>query len=387
MKFIPYGRQHITDSDIEAVVNVLKSDFITQGPEVEAFENKIGEIVGSKYCLAMNSATSALHVAIKALGVGKGDYVWTSPITFVASANCALYEGASIDFVDVDPQTYNFSVTRFKEKLTLAKKEGRIPKVIIVVHFSGQSCDMSEISALCKEFDIKIIEDASHAIGGRYKDTMIGSCRYSDITIFSFHPVKIVTTGEGGVAVTNEDLLAEKMELFRSHGVTRKQELLGVVDEGGWYYEQVDLGFNYRMTDIQASLGRSQLNRLSQYIERRHEVATFYHTTLKDSAFITPMQIETSYSAYHLYVIRVDRSKTNKSRREIFDYLRSKGVGVNVHYIPVHTQPYYRELGFKEGMFPNAEAYYESAISLPMFPTITDEELRYVVATLKESLL
>ncbi|MAF76566.1 MAG: UDP-4-amino-4,6-dideoxy-N-acetyl-beta-L-altrosamine transaminase [Halobacteriovoraceae bacterium] len=386
MDFIPYGRQHITNEDIQNVVRVLKSDFITQGPEVKAFEEAIAKKVGAKYSLAVNSATSALHIAIKAMGVGSGDYVWTSPITFVASSNCALYEGAKVDFVDIDPVTYNFSYDAFCRKLEEAKKEGKVPKVIIPVHFSGQSCEMEKISALCREYGVKIIEDASHAIGAKYKDSYVGNCKYSDVTVFSFHPVKIVTTGEGGVALTNSPDIFTKMELYRSHGVTRDLNLINNKNEGAWYYEQVGLGYNYRITDIQAALGLSQLNRLDEYILKRHEISLRYKELLEGFPLILPSEIEDSYSAYHLYVVQIDKSRSSVRRREVFDFMRSKNIGVNVHYIPVHTQPYYQSIGFEKGMFPISENFYDSALSLPMFPTLTEDEQIYVCETLKEAL-
>lgn len=385
--FIPYGRQNITQADIDAVVNVLRSDFLTQGPQVPLFEQSVLDVVGAKYALAMNSATSALHVACLALGVGKGDVVWTSPITFVASSNCALYCGADIDFVDIDAKTYNLSPEQLEQKLIQAKKENKLPKVVIPVHLCGQSCDMQRIHQLSQEYGFKIIEDASHAIGGKYQDKYIGSCQYSDITIFSFHPVKIVTTAEGGMAVTNNAKLAQKMDLLRSHGITRNEQLMTKESEGAWYYQQIDLGFNYRMTELQAALGVSQMQRLEQFVAKRHEIAQQYNELLVDLPVILPYQLENTYSGLHLYVICLKLDELKKTRKEIFTELREKGLGVNIHYIPVHTQPYYKQLGFKQGDFPEAELYYTTAISLPMYPDLTQEQIHYIYTTLKEVLV
>lgn len=382
--FIPYGRQNISQADIDAVINVLHSDFLTQGPQVPLFEKSVLDVVGAKYALAMNSATSALHVACLALGVGKGDVVWTSPITFVASSNCALYCGADIDFVDIDAKTYNLSPEQLEQKLIQAKKENKLPKVVIPVHLCGQSCDMQRIHQLSQEYGFKIIEDASHAIGGKYQEQYIGSCQYSDITIFSFHPVKIVTTAEGGMAVTNDAKLAQKMDLLRSHGITRNKDLMTKESDGAWYYQQIDLGFNYRMTELQAGLGVSQMQRLEQFVAKRHQIAQQYNQIFADLPVVLPYQLENTYSGLHLYVIRLQLDKVKKTHQQIFNELREKGIGVNVHYIPVHTQPYYQNLGFKQGDFPNAEQYYAEAISLPMYPDLKDEQIQYIYATLKE---
>lgn len=377
---IPYGRQDINQADIDAVVDVLRSDFLTQGPAVPAFEKAVANYCGAQYSVAVNSATSALHIACLALGVGNGDVVWTTPNTFVASANCALYCGATIDFVDIDPVSYNMSVDRLVEKLEQAEKEGKLPKVVIPVHFSGQSCDMEGFHALSQKYGFKIIEDASHAIGGRYKDTHIGSCRYSDITVFSFHPVKIITTGEGGMALTNDCTLTKKMRLLRSHGITRDVADMTQSPDGSWYYQQIELGFNYRMTDLQAALGLSQMQRLDEFIVRRNKIAERYDDLLKNISVQLPyFQLDT-YSARHLYVVKV---KGNKSKNEIFKIMREGGVGVNVHYIPIHAQPYYKRMGFKVGDFPEVEAYYKEAISLPIFPELTEHEQDYVVSILK----
>ncbi len=383
---IPYGRQSISEADIEAVVEVLKSDFLTQGPVVPAFEQAVASHCGAEYGVAMNSATSALHLACLALGVGPGDSAWTSPLTFVASANAALYCGADVDFVDVDERTYNICPLRLEEKLDRAAEAGTLPKVIIPVHLAGQSCDMAAIHAAASRHGVRIIEDASHAIGGRYRSGPIGGCEFSDIAVFSFHPVKIVTTGEGGMAMTNDRELAELMRLDRTHGITRDPAQLQHDDVGPWYYEQQRLGFNYRMTDISAALGLSQLTRIEEFIARRREIATAYDTAFADLPVKTPWQLPDAASAWHLYVIRIDQRRTARSHREVFDALREAGVGVNLHYIPVYRQPYYRELGFGQGHCPNAEAYYAEAISLPIFPSMTSEEQHFVVAAVEEAL-
>lgn len=386
MNFIPYGRQNITDEDIQAVVDVLKSDFLTQGPKVPEFEKAIAAQCQASYAVAMNSATSALHLACLALGVGVGDVVWTTPITFVASANCALYCGAKVDFVDINPKTYNMSVEALSVKLEEAAKNGVLPKVVIPVHLCGQPCEMEAIRKLSKQYGFAVVEDASHAIGGHYQDEPIGNCRYSDITVFSFHPVKIITTAEGGVITTNNSELAEKIELLRSHGITRNPNSMIGESDGPWYYQQIDLGFNYRMTELQAALGVSQIFRLEEIIKKRHAIAKMYDEKLRDLAVITPYSIKDSYSGLHLYVIRLDSQRTSKSRKDVFEFLRASNIGVNVHYIPVHTQPYYMDLGFKQGDFPIAENYYATAISLPMFPELTEEQIDYIVAKIAEAL-
>jgi len=381
---IPYGRQNIDESDVQAVLEVLQSDFLTQGPKVPEFEFQIANYVGAKCAVATNSATSSLHLACLALDVGPGDVVWTSPITFVASANCARYCGADVDFVDIDPDTYNLCPSALADKLRQAEQVGRLPKVIIPVHFAGQSCDMQKIAALAKKYDIRVIEDASHAIGGRYQSEMIGDCRYSDITVFSFHPVKIITTAEGGMAVTNNHDLAEKMTLLRSHGITRDQDLMTHDADGPWYYQQLDLGFNYRMTELQAALGISQLKRLDQFISKRHRLAERYYQELKGLPFTLPMQSTNTYSSWHLYVIRLQLDSINMSHKKAFETLRENDVGVNLHYIPVHTQPYYKGLGFKWGDYPNAELYYQEAITIPLFVEMSDIELNKVVRVLSQ---
>ena len=384
MEFIPYGRQNITEEDIDAVVNVLKSDYLTQGPKVPEFEQAIKNHCNVQHALAMNSATSALHAACLALDVGKGDIVWTTPITFVASANCALYCGATVDFVDIDSQTYNLSVQSLKQKLETAKKQDKLPKVVIPVHLCGQPCDMATIYKLSQEYGFSIIEDASHAIGGSYQSKPIGNCQYSDITIFSFHPVKIITTAEGGVATTNNKDLAQKMDLLRSHGITRDTELMTNEPDGPWYYQQIDLGFNYRMTEMQAALGVSQIERLKSITDRRHKIAKRYNEKLANLSVTIPFQIEESYSGLHLYVIRLKLDDIKATHLEVFNALREANIGVNLHYIPVHLQPYYQKhFGFKTGDFPQAEQYYREAISLPLYPDLTEEQQDYIVETLE----
>lgn len=384
---IPYGRQDISQQDIDAVVEVLQSDFLTQGPKVLAFEKSVMEACNAKYAVAVNSATSALHIACLALGLGKGDWLWTIPNTFVASANCGLYCGAQVDFVDIDPNTYNLCAKELEKKLITAEKAGKLPKVVIPVHFSGQPCDMAAIHALSQKYGFKIIEDASHAIGGKYKGEPIGNCRYSDITVFSFHPVKIVTTAEGGMAVTNDTKLAKQLNLLRSHGITRDEGLMTKPADGPWYYQQIELGYNYRMTDMQAALGVSQMKRLNEYVAKRHELAERYNQLLKELPITLPWQHEDSYSGLHLYVIRLQLDKITKTHLEVFNGMREAGILVNIHYIPVHLQPYYQEMGFEKGQFPEAEQYYKEAISLPMFPTMTEEQQNQVVSTLKELLV
>lgn len=379
---IPYGRQDIVQADIDAVAEVLRSDFLTQGPTVPVFEKVVGDYCGAHRAVAVNSATSALHLACLSLGVGSGDIVWTSPITFVASANCARYCGAEVDFVDIDPRTYNLSVARLANKLERAATVGKLPKVVIPVHLCGQPCEMEAIAALSKQYGFRVIEDASHAIGGRYKGEPIGNCRYSDITVFSFHPVKIITTGEGGMALTNDPVLANKMVRLRSHGITRDPAEMNHAPDGLWYYQQLELGFNYRMTDMQAALGVSQMRRLDQLVAKRHTVAERYDQLLRDFPVTTPWQHADSYSGLHLYVIRLDADAMKVSHREVFERLRVGGVGVNLHYIPVYRHPYYAREGFQASDFPEAERYYAEAISLPMYPALTEEQQMEVVQRL-----
>ena len=384
---IPYGRQDISEEDIQAVINVLRSDYLTQGPAVPAFEKSITDYCSAQYGIAVNSATSALHIACLALGVGKGDVVWTTPITFVASANCALYCGATVDFVDIDPLTYNMSVERLAEKLEQAQKNNTLPKVVIPVHLCGQPCDMAGIHALSQQYDFYIIEDASHAIGGKYKDEPIGNGRYSDITVFSFHPVKIITTGEGGMAVTNDDNLAKKMRLYRSHGISSTpKDMHPRPPEEIWNYQQVILGFNYRMTDIQAALGMSQMVRLNEFVTKRHSIAKHYDELLADMPIITPWQQTDSYSGYHLYVIRLKLHEINKTQRQIYNALHAAEILVNLHYIPIYRQPYYEKIGYKIGYCPEAEQYHQQALSIPMYPSLTTAEQDKVISVLHEAL-
>lgn len=384
---IPYGRQEITQADIDAVIEVLRSDFLTQGPVVPRFELAVASYCGVKNALAVNSATSALHIACLALGLGEGDWLWTSPVTFVASANCGLYCGAQIDFVDIDPKTYNLCPIALEQKLQMAKQAGRLPKVVVAVHLCGQPCDMVAIHALSRLYGFKLIEDASHAIGGRYQGEPIGNCRFSDITVFSFHPVKVITTGEGGMAVTNDAELAHRMGLFRSHGITRDAEHMTHQPDGPWYYQQIELGFNYRMTEMQAALGVTQMQRLDQFVERRHVISCQYNEKLKDLPITVPWQHPSVYSGLHLYVVRLDLAKISVTHGEVFAALRNAGVGVNLHYIPVHLQPYYQKMGFKRGDFPEAERYYSEAISLPMYPLLSDAKQDEVIAALRKALV
>ena len=384
---IPYGRQDISEEDIAAVISVLRSEFLTQGPAVPAFERFVADYVGTPHAVAVNSATSALHIACLALGLGPGDRLWTSPITFLASANCGIYCGADIDFVDIDPRTYNLSPAALERKLEQARREGTLPKVVVPVHLSGQPCDMQAIHALAQHYGFRVIEDASHAIGGRYLDEPIGNCRYSDITVFSFHPVKIITSAEGGMATTRDPALAERMGLLRSHGMTREAALMREPPHGPWYYEQVALGFNYRMTDMQAALGLSQGSRLDAFVARRHELARRYDRLLQPLAVTTPWQDPDGYSGLHLYIVRLALNRSARTHRQVFESLREQGIGVNLHYIPVHLQPYYRErFGFRRGQFPEAERYYGDAISLPMYTTLSDDQQDRVVAALAHAL-
>lgn len=384
--YIPYGRQHITQDDINAVVDVLRSGYLTQGPCVPRFEQAISRYCGVQHAVAVNSATSALHIACLALGLGPGDELWTSPITFVASANCALYCGARVDFVDIDPATFNMCPQQLETKLISARELGRLPKVVVVVHLCGQPCDMVRIHNLAKEFGFKVIEDASHAIGGKYRGSAIGNCLFSDITVFSFHPVKIITTAEGGMAVTNDPELAARMVLLRSHGITREPGEMTKAPDGPWYYQQIELGYNYRMTELQAALGISQMDRLDVYVSQRHELAVRYDRLLSGLPLRRPYQAEFSYSAFHLYVIRVEGGDDGRGHRKIFESLREQGVGVNLHYIPVYLQPYYQAMGFRAGVCPEAEAYYHQAISLPMYATLTNEQQDAVVGALEVAL-
>lgn len=380
---IPYGRQDIEREDMDAVMDVLASDMITQGPVVPRFEASVANAVGAAHGIAMSSATAALHVACRALELGPGDLLWTSPITFVASANAGRYCGADVDFVDIDPDTFNMCPDALEVKLEKARMDGRLPQALIPVHMAGQSCRMERIGELARTFGVRVIEDASHAIGGTYQGQPVGCGAHSDITVFSFHPVKIVTTGEGGVAVTNDKDLAARMVLLRSHGVTRNPALMTQEADGPWYYQQLELGFNYRLTDIQAALGLSQMARLADYIDRRHAIAKRYDDALDGMPLKTPGRLPDARSAFHLYVIRLDDETRHRS---VFEGLRMRGIGVNLHYIPVHMQPYYAALGFSPGDFPKAEDYYRRAMSIPMFPRLTDAEQDSVIAALRDEL-
>ena len=387
MALIPYGRQDITDRDIDEVVAVLKSDFLTQGPMVPQFENVVAEYCGAKYALAVNSATSALHIACLALGLHESDQLWTTPITFVASANCGLYCGAKVDFVDIDPRTYNLCPEALSQKLEKAEREGNLPKIVVAVHLAGQPCDMEAIKKLSDQYGFYIIEDASHAIGGKYKNRPIGNGEYSDVTIFSFHPVKIINTGEGGMALTNDAKIAAKMDLLRSHGITRDTKLMANEPDGAWYYEQIDLGFNYRMTDLQAALGLSQIQRLDDYVSQRHKLAHRYDTLLAELPLVLPWQHPDSYSGLHLYIVRLNLDQISSSHKRIFDQLREQEIGVNLHYIPIYRQPYYAQFGYSQSDFPQAEAYYSEAISIPMFATLTEDQQDRVSAAFRDLLL
>lgn len=380
---IPYGRQQISDADIAAVLETLQSDFLTQGPKVPAFEQATAKHCHAKFAVAVNSATSALHLACLALGVGTGDLVWTSPISFVASANCARYCGADVDFVDVDPSSGLLCIHALTDKLQQAKAAGRLPKVIIPVHLAGHSCDMQAIHALCTPLGIRIIEDASHAVGAFYQGQPVGSCAYSDIVVFSFHPVKIITTAEGGMALTNDAALAGQLQLLRSHGITRNPDDMTEASHGPWYYQQVALGFNYRMTELQAALGLSQLDRLAQFVQERIRLTELYQQLLQGLPLELPAPAEDGVSSWHLYIIRLHDATT---RLRVFEALRASGIGVNVHYIPIHTQPDYQALGFDWGMFPQSEKFYSEIISLPLYAGLTDDDVHTVVAAVKASL-
>ena len=385
---IPYGHQDIGTDDIDAVVRVLKSDFLTQGPAVPAFEQAVARRVDARHAVAVNSATSALHVACLALGLGPGDRLWTVPNTFVASANCALYCGASVDFVDIDPATWNMSVPDLERRLVLAKAEGRLPKVVVPVHFAGLPTRQEEIWQLARRFGFRVVEDASHSIGASVGDDRVGSCRWSDITVFSFHPVKIITSAEGGMAMTNDETLMRGMAMARSHGISRDPALFesGSVDPPPWHYEQHTLGFNYRMTDLHAALGLSQLARLDGFVERRNLLAQRYDDTFGGTVLQLPVSTAGVWSAFHLYVIRLGPGTSAGDRRQMFDHLRKRGVGANVHYIPVHLHPYYRRLGFSEGSFPQAEAHAREAITLPLYPAMTERQQDEVIGAVLEFL-
>lgn len=382
---IPYGRQDLSEADIQAVVAVLRSDWLTQGPAVPAFEKAVAEFCSARHAIAANSATSALHLACLALGVGPGDRVWTSAVTFVASANCARYCGAAVDLVDIDPRTYNMSVAALEAKLADAARSGLLPKVVIPVHLAGQSCEMAKIHSLGRKYGFRIVEDASHAIGGLYQGKPVGNCQFSDITVFSFHPVKVITTAEGGMATTNHAELAKRMRLLRTHGITRDTEDMVHAADGAWYYEQIELGFNYRMTDVQAALGLSQMTRLDEFHRRRHALARRYDAALAKLPVLTPWQHPDTVSGLHLYVVRLKLAEMRRSHREVFDALRAKGIAVSLHYIPVYRQPYYQRMGFRPADFPQAERYYAEAVTLPLYPRLSDDDQQRVIDSLVET--
>jgi UDP-4-amino-4,6-dideoxy-N-acetyl-beta-L-altrosamine transaminase len=383
---IPYAKQDISDEDIDSVIEVLKSDFLTQGNKVPLFEDIISERVGAKYALAANSATSCLYLSCLSLGLSKEDILWTSPITYVASANCALYCGAEVDFVDIDPLTWNISVEILEEKLKTARKIKKVPKILVLVHLAGNPCDLQKVFDLSKEYGFSIIEDASHALGSKYSGEHIGSSVYSDISVFSFHPVKNITTGEGGMILTNNQKLSEKIHLYRSHGITRDTKKMINKEEGLWYYEQLLLGFNFRMSDIHAALGISQMNSLDKFISKRNELSQIYTEELKGLPLTIQRVRKEDLSAWHIFVIRLKLSELKLSRLEIYNSLRNKGIGVNVHYIPVHLHPFYKNLGFNKGDFPNSENYYDGAITIPMFTKLKKKEIKFVIQALKESI-
>ena len=384
---IYYGRQDINEADIQAVEAVLRSDFLTQGPAIERFEQRVAQYCGVKYAVAVCNATSALHIACLAAGLGKGDLLWTSPITFVASANCARYCGADVDFVDIDENTYNMSVPALEQKLQEAKRLGRLPKIVVPVHMAGQSCDMRAIKKLSEEYGFTLLEDASHCVGADYADTKVGSCAYSDMAVLSFHPVKIITTGEGGMVLTNDTALYEQLCLYRSHGITRDPKHMTKESDGDWYYQQVTLGFNYRMTDIQAALGASQMDRLDAFVARRRALAARYDELLRDLPLRTPFVLKEAHPSWHLYIVRIDFDRVRKTKQQIFADMREKGIALNLHYIPVHTQPYYEALGFHAEDCPAAMAYYHEALTLPLYPCMTDAEQEMVARALREVLI
>jgi UDP-4-amino-4,6-dideoxy-N-acetyl-beta-L-altrosamine transaminase len=386
MNFIPYGKQDISEADIAAVVEVLRSDRITQGPAIERFEQAVADYCGVRYAVAVSSATAGLHLSALALGVDSDSLLWTSPNTFVASANCGRYCGADVDFVDIDSQTYNLSVEALEKKLVRAQSRGKLPTVVVPVHLAGQSCAMESISGLANTYGFRVIEDASHAIGAQYQGKPVGCCEYSDMAVFSFHPVKIITTGEGGMVVTNQEDLYRKLLRLRSHGITRDPQVMTETSHGGWYYQQLELGFNYRLTDIQAALGASQMQRLDKFVDRRRFLAQRYSELLQDLPLKLPGQHPQTNSSWHLYIIRLQLDKINKTHQQVFQELREANIGVNLHYIPVHTQPYYQQLGFQWGDFPEAEQYYREAISIPLYYGLTDTDQEKVVKNLQKVL-
>ena len=383
---IYYGKQSISEADIKAVEEVLRSDFLTQGPAIEQFERTVADYCGAKYAVAVCNATAALHIACLSAGLGTGESLWTSPITFVASANCGRYCGADVDFVDIDEKTYNMSAVALEEKLQCARRDNSLPKVVIPVHLAGQSCDMARIKELSEEYGFTVIEDASHAVGADYLDTKVGSCAFSDMTVFSFHPVKIVTTGEGGMVLTNNRELYENLKIYRSHGITRDPARMTHVSDGAWYYQQIELGCNYRMTDIQAALGASQMTRLDAFVARRRELAARYDELLRELPLVTPHVIEGANPSWHIYVVRVTFSQIGKTKQQIFEEMREHGIVLNLHYIPVHRQPYYEKLGFRQGDFPQSEKYYEEVFTLPLYYDLTNDEQDFIVESLQKVL-
>jgi UDP-4-amino-4,6-dideoxy-N-acetyl-beta-L-altrosamine transaminase len=383
---LPYSKQSISQADIDAVAEVLRSEWLTQGPGIEKFERLAADYCGVKYAVAVCNGTAALHLSALALGLKAGDWLWTSPITFVASANGARYCGANVDFVDINPRTYNMDVEQLELKLKKAAGAGRLPKVVAPVHLAGQSCEMEAIGALAKHYQFAVLEDAAHAIGGSYQDQPVGHCSHSDLAIFSFHPVKIITTAEGGMAVTNRKDLRDKLALLRTHGITRAPEQMTEKPHGPWYYQQVELGFNYRLTDLQAALGASQMRRMDDFVRRRRFLAGRYDELLRELPVQLPWQHPETASSWHLYIVRLQLDRIGRSHRQVFEAMRAAGIGVNLHYIPVHTQPYYQRLGFKWGDFPEAEKYYGEAISLPLFYDLSLADQDRVVAALKAAL-
>ena len=384
---IYYGKQSISEMDIKAVEEVLHSDFLTQGPAIERFERTVAEYCGAKYAVAVCNAPAALHVACLSAGLGEGDFLWTSPITFVASANCGRYCGADVDFVDIDEKTYNMSVVALEEKLRRARNVNQLPKVVVPVHLAGQSCDMARIKELSEKYCFTVIEDASHAVGANYLETKVGSCTFSDMTVFSFHPVKIVTTGEGGMVLTNRKDLYEKLLLYRSHGITRDPAKMTHMSDGAWYYQQIALGYNYRMTDIQAALGISQMKRLDTFVARRRALAARYNTLLRNLPIVTPYVMEGAKPSWHIYVVQMDFSRARKTKQQVFEEMKEQGIGLNLHYIPVHRQPYYEKLGFRQGDFPQSEKYYEEAFTLPLYYDLTNDEQDEIIRAFRSVLM
>lgn len=379
-----YGRQHIDQQDIKSVKRVLESAWLTQGPDIEEFEKKVAEYSGARYAVAVTNATSALHIACMAAGLKQGEVLWTSPITFTASANCGRYCGADVDFVDIDDNTYNMSVGELEVKLQNTRK---LPKIVVPVHLAGQSCDMEQLHRLSEQYGFMILEDASHATGAEYQGRKVGNCQFSDMTVFSFHPVKIITTGEGGMVLTNDKKLYERLRLYRSHGITRDPACMTHASEGPWYYQQVDLGFNYRMTDLQAALGCSQMDSLDKFVARRRYLVERYNQKLQGLPLRIPYRDPATNPSWHIYIVRLDLAKITLTKKEIFAKMKAKGIVLNLHYIPVHTQPYYQQLGFKKGDFPVSERYYQEAMTLPLYYDLTDAEQDQIVEALRQVLL